>query len=465
MWRNYVISVLIGLLLVTSGSSLMLLRQNLTAQSDAERFRQRAAAAEATRTSLQQQVDELRSATPAARPSPTPPPAVSVTAPGIDVLLQQIENDVTTLRGLQPRTDIPVHFLDQATLQRRYLDTFNQDYLPSQRESDQKLLAALGLIGPNESVFQIELGVIQEQILGMYSQDEKVMYLLADNGQFGPDEKSTFAQEFDHALQDQYFDLATLAPKQPDNDDRSLAIQALTEGDATLLQRLWAQQSLTPDELNQLGKTGGSSKLFSAPLFLREQLLFPYTDGFNFIRQIYQTGGYASVDAVFRDPPASTSQILHLEKYRNHVAPIDVALPDLSDGSIGPGWRKINSNVLGELDLRLMLTQLSDSASGVRGTNGWAGDRWELLEKDGHQAVVLKTTWDTSSAARNFFDTFSQAMKNRYFGATVEEASATRQALTATNAATEVRRNGNDVLAVISFDRPTAETIADTVGL
>src|SRR5262249_45020627 len=160
-------------------------------------------------------------------------------------------------------------------------------------------------------------------------------YMLSNNGQFGPDEKVTFAQEFDHALQDQYFDLNTLAPKNPDNDDRSLAIQALTQGDATLLQRLWAQQNLTSDELSALGKNGGTSQLFSASLFLREQLLFPYSDGFNFVRQIYQTGGYAAVDAVFRDPPQSTAQVLHIDKYRNHVAPVEVDLPDLSQGALG----------------------------------------------------------------------------------------------------------------------------------
>src|SRR5439155_1910336 len=110
------------------------------------------------------------------------------------------------------------------------------------------------------------------------------------------------------------------------------------------------------------------------------QLLFPYAEGFTFIRQIYQAGGSAGVDDVFRDPPQSTAQILHIDKYRAHVAPVDVILPDLSQGqgSLGNGWRKISSNVFGELDLRLILTQLTDSTRGVRGASGWAGDRWEL---------------------------------------------------------------------------------------
>jgi hypothetical protein len=290
------------------------------------------------------------------------------------------------------------------------------------------------------------------------------MYLLADNGQYAPDEKDTFAQEFDHALQDQYFDLPTLAPKHPDNDDRALAVQALTQGDATLIQRLWAQQYLSAAELSQIGHSGGTSKLLSAPLYLREQLLFPYADGFNFVRQMYQTGGYAAVDDIFRDPPQSTAQILHIDKYRNHVAPVAVDLPDLSQGQLGDGWRQISTNVFGELDFRLILAQLTDSTTGVRGASGWAGDRWALLEKDGHQALVSKSVWDSDAAAQLFLQTFGQAMQNRYFGAHVEEASATRQALTAAQTATEFRRDGSTVVAVIAPDRATAEAIADAVS-
>jgi hypothetical protein len=464
MWRNYVICVLIGLLLVSSGSSIVLLRQVIGTQSEVDRLRQQVRLAAATPAA-----NATAAATPAANPTTAaaapaaPLPTVGVS--GVDVtLLSQIETDVASLRGLQPRASVPLRLLDQQALQRYFVDKFNQDYLPNERESDQKLLATLGVINSRETVVQILLDVLQEQIIGIYDQDEKVMYLVADNGQFGPDEKGTFVHEYDHALQDQYFDLTRLAPKHPDNDDRSLAIQALTEGDATLMQRLWVQRNLTSDEINQLGQGSATSKLLSAPLFLREQLLFPYTDGFSFIRQIYQAYGYAGIDDVFRNPPQSTAQILHIDRYRNHIAPVEVSLPDLDAGSLGPGWRKINSNVLGELDLRLILTQLTDSTRGVRGASGWAGDRWQLLEKDGRQALVIKSVWDSDNEARTFFETFALAMKNRFSGAKEEEASTARQALTASTAATEVRRNAATVVAVIAFDRPTAEAIASAVG-
>ena len=56
------------------------------------------------------------------------------------------------------------------------------------------------------------------------------MYIVADQAQFGPDAQDTVAHEFTHALQDQHFDLAKLAPKHPDNDDRALALHAAHRG-------------------------------------------------------------------------------------------------------------------------------------------------------------------------------------------------------------------------------------------
>ncbi|MGI9147145.1 MAG: hypothetical protein ACR2IK_11425 [Chloroflexota bacterium] len=463
--------MLIGLLLVSTGGSVVLMRQVVSSKSDADRLRQRLAAAESAQAALQQQIDRLGIATtPGTRPTPggptAPAPAVGALGGPDQALLQRIEVDVAGLRGLQPKNQVPLRFLDQAALQRYFVDRFNQDYLPSERESDQKLLDTLGLVNKGESVTQLLLDVLLEQVIGIYNPDDKAMYLVTNNsGPLEAQEKTTFAHEYTHALQDQYFDLTTLAPKHPDNDDRALAIQALTEGDAVLMQRLWSQEKLSSDEISALGQGGGDSKLLSAPLFLREQLLFPYGDGFNFVRQMYQSGGgNAGVDDVFRNPPDSTSQILHLDKYRSHTKPVDVSLPDLSAGSLGDGWRTINTNVLGELDIRLILSQLTDNANGVRGSTGWAGDRWELLEKDGRQALVVSTVWDTQNNANNFFQTFATGMRNRFPTAKEEEASPTRQALTAATAATEIRRNGLNVLSVISFDRPTAEAIAAAVG-
>ncbi|MCA1646377.1 MAG: hypothetical protein LC797_13265 [Chloroflexi bacterium] len=182
MWRTYVICVLIGLLLVSTGGNVLLTRQMLAAQADADRLRQRLA----------------NVPTPGAAAVPVPAPTIAASVSD-RALLQQIEDQVAVLRGLQPKSQVPLRFLDQGALQQYFVDRFNQDYLPAERESDQKLLTTLGLIKANESVVQTLLDVLQEQVIGLYNPDDKIMYLVADNGQFGPDEKATFAHEYTHA--------------------------------------------------------------------------------------------------------------------------------------------------------------------------------------------------------------------------------------------------------------------------
>src|SRR4030081_334497 len=171
MWRTYVICVLIGLLLVSTGGNVLLTRQLLTAQTDADRLRQRLANV------------------PTPGPVPTlgaaPVPTIAASVPD-RLLLQQIEDQVATLRGLPPKGQVQLRFLDQAALQKYFVDRFNQDYLPGEQESDQKLLTTLGLIKPNDSVVQPLLDVLQEQVIGVYNQDDKVMYMVTDRAQFGP---------------------------------------------------------------------------------------------------------------------------------------------------------------------------------------------------------------------------------------------------------------------------------------
>lgn len=494
MWRTFAILALVAFLLVSVGGNALLFQQSAANRADADAYRARLRGAQEARATLEARVNELsaenqqlRASASASSPSPSPSPASPGTTgpPGAPapstaappsatagaavapdrVVLAQIEEQVQAIRGLRKKTDVPLRFLDKESLRTYFVDTFQRDYLPIERESDQKLLVTLGLMNPSEDLVQLLVELLQEQVIGVYNEDVKTMYVVAGTASFGPEEKVTFAHEFVHALQDQYYDLATLAPKHPENDDRSLAIHALIEGDAVLSQRLWVTDNLSQPEIEALANSGGdTSKLDQAPAIVRTELLFPYTDGFAFVRQAYvRAGSYAGVDDVFSNPPDSTEQVLHPDKYRAREQPVPVALPDLA-AQLGPGWRLVDANTLGELDTRALLEQFGDRRVAQRAAAGWGGDRWALLEKDSRQAVVLKSTWDTENDAREFFDTFGQGLKNRFGQFQEVEMSASRQALTASTMATELRRDGQDVLAVLSFDRPSVEQIAAVAG-
>jgi hypothetical protein len=109
--------------------------------------------------------------------------------------------------------------------------------------------------------------------------------------------------------------------------------------------------------------------------------------------------------------------------------------------------------------IRLMLEEYTDANRASRAAAGWGGDRWALLEKDGRQALVLSTAWDSPNDAREFFDTEGLALKARFSGAKQDEASENRQALTAATNASDVRISGDKVQVVLSFDRASADAI------
>ena len=268
-------------------------------------------------------------------------PAMGAAAPDT-ATLRAIEVQVSQIRGLQALTEPELKLLDHASLNAYLADQFEREYLPSERESDQKEFVLLGLLKPTENLVQIQLNLLSDQVIGVYDSESKALFVVAEDTGFGPGERMTYAHEFNHALQDQYYDLNKIAPKHPVSNDRSMAVHALIEGDAIMLQTLWAQSNLTQDDLIQLARAsaGSDDSLARVPLVVRTELLFPYIDGFNFVRQAFRRAGndYAVVDDLFNNPPESTAQLLHPEKYQNHVQPVDVGLGDIA-ARLGPEWR------------------------------------------------------------------------------------------------------------------------------
>jgi hypothetical protein len=404
--------------------------------------------------------------TPASAQTTTPPGGGGTGGPDTGSL-RSIEGQVEQIRGLLRLSEPDLRVLDHDSLHGYFADQFERDYQPNERERDQKELVALGLIEPTDNLVQIQLHLLSNEIDGVYDPETKSVFVLADQRALGPVQRMTYAYEFDHVLQDQHYDLNKIAPQHPDSADQSLAVHAFIEGDAGLLQMLWAQANLSQDERNLARSTAAGSPdiLASVPLVVRTELLFPYNEGFSFVRQLYRQAGnsFAAVDAVFRNPPESTAQVLHSDKYINHVHPVPVKLPNLAT-QLGPDWREVGKGTLGELDTRALLQQWgTDPSEANRVASGWSGDQWQLVESEGGSAIVVRSTWETPAAATDFFSAYSSGLSNRFELATIEESSTNRQALTTPSSATDVRLEGADVLTVIASDRETADGIVNAV--
>jgi hypothetical protein len=132
----------------------------------------------------------------------------------------------------------------------------------------------------------------------------------------------------------------------------------------------------------------------SAPLIVRESIVFPYLEGANFVRWFQREHG--DLQPYDGRMPQSTEQILHPERYRENDQPVSLRL--VESGPI------VHSDGLGEFETRILMTSLTGSTSvGRAGALAWAGDRYAVYEAvDGEHALVWWTAWDTAKAADRF---------------------------------------------------------------
>ena len=344
-----------------------------------------------------------------AAPASLAPSGPSPTAVDPAIVYATIEDQVVAIRGLRPKAKVDPRILDDAGIKKLVKDSFAEDNPPDVIAANERILKAFGMLPADASLTDLYITLLGSQVAGLYNPDKKTLYVVSRSGQLGGAEKTTFAHEFTHALQDQNFNLGALHLDEIGQGDRSFARLALVEGDATLSMSYWQIQHLTQKELGQMlaaaGNDPSTKVLLDMPPILRETLLFPYIQGLSFVQGLQAAGGWAGVDGAFAKPPASTEQIIHPEKYASGEAPIAVTLPKDLATRVGPGWKVGLEDSFGEFQLSIWLR--GNTAIGVGGANdaaaGWGGDRFAVLDgPDGSWSVVLRTAWDTPADAAAF---------------------------------------------------------------
>jgi hypothetical protein len=398
----------------------------MTPTTPRPRLRARAARGRAVATALLLCLALAACQTTTASPSPSPSaspaatPSVTATASGsagptgpaasgnLDATYREIEAETSAIRGLQAKSPVDPIVLDEAGIRRITSEGFEKDNPADIVAANERLLKGLGLLPKDASLADLYVEMLGSQVAGLYSPDDKQLYVVSRSGRIGPTEKVTFSHEYTHALQDQNFDLSSLKLDELGEGDRGLARLALVEGDATLTMTLWQLANLSRLELLQLiGESLNpeiSASLERMPPVLQESLLFPYTSGLAFV-QTLQAQGWQAVNDAFGHPPASTEQILHPEKYLADEAPVDVSLPADLATRMGQGWKAGLEDTLGEFQIRVWLQHAAagGDTSAAGAAEGWGGDRVTLLDgPDGAWAIALSTAWDTPEDAREF---------------------------------------------------------------
>jgi hypothetical protein len=341
---------------------------------------------------------------PAGRPPATRAPAA--TTPEI----RAVQRAVAELRDLQFERRVPVTVESPAKLAKRLLGALAEETDEDRLRRQGRAMELLGELPPGTDLPRLLNRVQAESVLGFYlpgrPPDKGRLYVRSSRG-LDPYAKIILAHELTHAVTDQRHDLtrADRLAAATAREDELAAYSALVEGDATLTMQRYLAQRLTPAEQANAGLVAASERTpvrDAAPAVIRESLLFPYQEGLRFVGTLYRQGGWAAVDRAYRDPPTSTEQLLHPERYlRDRDRPQPVGVPDLR-ASLGGGWRPGVELSFGELDARLLLQGELAVATAQRAAAGWDGGRVRTFQRGRSTALVLRTVWDSGTEATQF---------------------------------------------------------------
>lgn len=358
--------------------------------------------------------------------SPTEEPTYAPIPPEIASQMDEIESQVIVLRNLPPAGTVTRRLLNRDELRQMIEADFFEDYSNEEAREDAIVLAALGLLEPGFDMFNFYQDLLSEQVAGQYNQETKEMDVIQGSG-FGGTERLTYAHEYTHALQDQNYDIENglnySSEACEEDSERCAAIQALLEGDASMLELDWFYNYATSQDLTDIQnfyQDYESPVYDNAPAFLQEDFLFPYVYGQGFVEYLYDIGGWDAINAAYSNLPVSTEQILHPERYPNDV-PNNPDHPDLSP-ILGDQWRELDSGVMGEWYTYLILAhgrdpnaRLDDTEAQIA-SDGWEGDIYIVYYNDDEEAVlvIMHTVWESDNDARQFFDAFRQHSTARF---------------------------------------------------
>ena len=377
-----------------------------------------------------------------------------------------IAHAVETLRGLKFKRGISPEVLTPEALRTRIEGQYQQEKR-KKTEDTGKVLKTLGLLGPNDNLFDILLKVNTEQIGGYYDNKTKKLVVAGSANNLSPYQRVLTAHELTHALTDQYYDLGRLDQlSKAGKDDEQTAFLSLVEGDATVMMSLYREQFLTPAEQQQVDAESSrqsSSVLNSAPAIIRKSLLFPYEKGVTFVAQLLQHGGTAEIDRAYQNPPTSTEQIIHPNKYFTHDEPVAVTIPNIL-GALGSEWKPLDTGEMGELDMQILAAQYLSASDANAAAESWGGGRYAAFESTKGTLVAISTVWDSEDQARICAEKMREWLRPRFNAAGSQYSDGNTSGWDAHSAAGEVTVSKTSVTIVLGPDRDSVSRARKSFG-
>jgi hypothetical protein len=350
---------------------------------------------------------------------------------------------VEVVREAEFARQVPVTVIDRETYRTNF--TGGADYTAAFRAFDNTKFEALFLIGEDRDALAVQNANRGSSVLGFYSPTRDEIVIVADSATPTLSTEFTLAHELVHALQDQNFNLTDY--RAPTRDAYN-GQNGLIEGEANLVEDRYRQRCETEwDCLNvSTNSSGGGGDLHLGVYFVN---FFPYSDGPGFVESQYRQGGWAAVDDLYADVPASAEQVIYPERYGTDP-PRNVSLADTNSGgwervrpepprpgSLRPAYATVGQSALSSMFAYTLYDDYNrsrvveprewlnvDDDGDVNSsdplnydlpvTNGWDGDRLHVYTNPeagpNETAYVWRIVWDSPAEAEEFAAGYRQLL-------------------------------------------------------
>ncbi len=345
----------------------------------------------------------LLGVTPLATATPPKPLDPAILKSMAKSALSSVEN----LRGQKLSKPLKSGVKKKPEVTRFITERLADEYGPAKVRAEGDLLKLLGLIPTGLDYGDFMTRLLTEQVAGFYDHTRQELYLADWIPLFL--QEPVMAHEIFHAIQDQEWGGGKLIDSKLYSHDEVLAHAALMEGDATVVMLMHTAvkaggsgDDVSPFMLNMMAATiplqmssAEYPVMTGAPDYIKQSLVFPYQHGISFLAAL-RTAGWTWADfrKLYADPPASTEQILHPERYaptRDEPSRVTVALPN--------GFTRTWDGVAGELHFRQVLLTNRPTGDAIEAAAGWDGDFTALLTDGRRQVIECVSTWDSEADA------------------------------------------------------------------
>lgn len=336
--------------------------------------------------------------------------------------INAIVQSLSDISGLSEKHPVPYGRMSKHQLRQFLTKRIRKTLRPEEIHADELTLKLFGLVPQNFDLKKSTIDLLTEQAAAFYDYDEKKLFLLESSPV--DDETTTLAHELSHALADQHFDLEDFMEAAPSDDDENLAHTAVVEGQASWLMIAYSLKQAgrpptpTTEMLRSVGDSGEESTadypvLKSSPLYIRQSLLFPYSEGILFFDAVFRKIGRSAFSNVFTDAPVDSSQIIHPERYFDHVKP---SKPDLPKISLKDSTGEIAEGTLGEFDHRILLQQYLGDITAQSLAPHLRGGQYKVWAAGKSHSPVLAyaSQWDTEHDAAAFFAAYKGVLKAKW---------------------------------------------------